>query len=272
MDVRKAAVAGMFYPADAATLRRDVTAYLAAGPAEDAGPDPLVIVAPHAGYAYSGGIAGTAYATLVGREYDTVILLGPTHRVLFDGVALSGAASWRTPLGDLAIDGELAGMLDSRVFVVRDEAHAGEHSLEVQLPFLQVALAPGFRILPIVFGQANRAMLATVAVALAALEREARKKILVVCSTDLSHDRSYAKAREMDGLVASALAALDPERLAELFGSGQAEACGERGLLAAVDLARQLGRTEARITMAANSGDVLGDPHSRIVGYLAAVV
>lgn len=257
--IREPAVAGTFYPADPDALRQVVRAYLEEGRRrmQDAGAvAPKALIAPHAGYVYSGPIAGSAYATIepLRDRIERVVLIGPSHHVAFHGIALSSATSWRTPLGDVPLDragaAALAKLPQVRVF---DAAHADEHSLEVQLPFLQETLGR-FELLPLVAGDASPHEVAQV------LDRAwGGPETLIVVSSDLSHYYEQAMARSLDRIATAAIEALRPEGLDEH------SACGRvpiRGLLVA---ARQHGCAVRTLDLR-NSGDTAG-PRDRVVGY-----
>jgi len=258
---RPAAVAGSFYPADPSVLTAEVDALLAAAPAPAAAPVPEALVVPHAGYAYSGPVAATAYAALGPATAVTrVVLLGPAHRVAVRGVATSSADVFSTPLGDVPVDdaARRAALALPGVFV-DDRAHAQEHSLEVQLPFLQRKLGHGFAIAPFVVGNADPANVAAVLD-----ELWGGPETLVVVSSDLSHylDHPTAKARDRrtaDAIVAGRVDDVEAQ-----------DACGAvpiRGLLVAA------GRRGLRGTVLdlRTSGDTAG-PHDRVVGYGAFAV
>jgi len=257
MRVRAPAVAGSFYPADPAELRAQVARYLAeAGPAPRDEPLPKALVAPHAGYVYSGAVAAAAYqraARLAGRV-SRVVLLGPAHRAFLRGLAAPRADAFSTPLGVVRIDrAALDGLIDLPQVAVSDAPHAGEHSLEVQLPFLQLVLGE-FRLLPFVAGDASDEEVQEV------LERLwGGAETLLVVSSDLSHYHDYATARRIDGESCRAIEALEPG------GLGRESACGAvpvRGLLCA---ARKLGLV-ARTLDLRSSGDTAGG-RERVVGY-----
>lgn len=269
--LRKPAVAEMFYPSDPGRLRDEVEGFLLAS--SGSSPDRyLALVSPHAGYPYSGAVAGSAWARVRGQAPKLTVFLGPSHRVFFQGFALPESRLWETPLGQLALDQEAVSYLEAAGCQVREDAHSSEHSLEVQLPFFQVALPKAGPILPLVCGHARPAEISRLAEALAELYRSRAGEVLFVCSTDLSHDHDYAEACLLDERLASALADCDAERLAHLFFDRQAEACGMIGLEVVVRLARILGRSKAEILTLTNSGDVIGNHSSRIVGYLSAVI
>jgi hypothetical protein len=257
--IRPAAVAGTFYPAEPAELAALVAGMLAAAPA-DGGNDavaPVALIVPHAGLVYSGPIAATAYARLAPWQdaITRVVVIGPAHRVPVRGLALSSAAAFATPLGKVTVDQRANALLSGVPGVhVDDRAHAAEHSIEVQLPFLQTVLGPGWTLLPIVAGEAPAAM---VAVALAVFWGV--PGTLVVVSSDLSHYHDAAAARRLDAATAASIVAARWELL-----SSQ-DACGVVPMRGALELCR---RHDQRVTMLdlRNSGDTAG-PTDRVVGY-----
>jgi len=265
---RPPAVAGTFYPADPVELERAVAGYLAdaasralAGEAAGAGsrtdPGPAkALIAPHAGYVYSGPVAGSAYAALTGDadSVERVVLLGPAHRVSLRGLAVPTASAFGTPLGDVPVDLDAVEALRALPQVHEDDAaHAAEHSLEVHLPFLQLLLG-AFRLVPLVVGDATADQVAEV------LEHVwGGPETRVVVSSDLSHYHDYATARRLDAATARAIEELDPE------GLDRESACGRapiRGLLVA---ARRQG-LRARSLDLRSSGDTAG-PRGEVVGY-----
>lgn len=256
---RPPAVAGAFYPADPATLRRDVQAYLDA--AENRAPDaharpPKAIIVPHAGYVYSGPVAAAAYAQLLALKgkIERVVLLGPCHRVAVMGLALSSAEYFTTPLGDVAIDHTLDDMLLALPQVgVFDATHTQEHSLEVQLPFLQTVLG-SFKLLPMVVGDATPAQVADV------LERVwGGAETLIVISSDLSHYLDYDRARAIDLQTCRAIEHLDAHAI------GQTQACGRVPVKGLLEVAERKGLHVETLDLR-NSGDTAGS-RDRVVGY-----
>jgi hypothetical protein len=253
--VRPAAVAGLFYPAGAAELAEAVRACLRAAPSE-AGAPPWALIVPHAGYVYSGPIAGTAYARLAALRgrVRRVVLIGPSHHVAFRGLAVPSAAAFATPLGDVPVDrAALRRLLALPQVVERDDAHAREHSLEVQLPFLQEVLG-SFDLVPLAAGEASAEEVAEVLELLAD-----EPGTLVVVSTDLSHYHDYATARRLDAATSRAIEELRPDAL------GWESACGRVGLGGLLLLARRRG-LEARTLDLRSSGDTAGG-RDRVVGY-----
>jgi AmmeMemoRadiSam system protein B len=258
-SVRPAAVAGMFYPGSRGALTRDVQAYLAeAGTHPEAkGPLPKLLIVPHAGYVYSGPVAASAYARLAaGRGVITrVVLFGPVHRVPVRGLALPASRCFETPLGIVDVDQEAVAAA-RRLPQVRESeaAHAAEHSLEVQLPFLQRAL-PRFTLLPFVVGDASAADVAAVIDAL-----WGGPETLIVVSSDLSHYHPYREAQRLDRATADAILAAGPALDHE-------QACGATPINGLLLAARRRGLATGLIDLR-NSGDTAGD-RDRVVGYAA---
>lgn len=254
--VRQPAVAGSFYPADPGELRAQVQGFLQMGRAGSGGAPPKAIIAPHAGYVFSGPVAGSAYARLaLGRgTIERVVLLGPSHRVPFRGLAVSGARAFATPLGEVPVDAAaVAAIRDLPQVQVWDAPHLHEHSLEVQLPFLQEALG-AFLLVPVVVGDALGPEVDAV------LERLwGGPETAVVVSSDLSHFLDHTEACIADRATTASILTLRPEEI------GSRDACGccpVRGLLEA---ARTHGLA-AELLDLRTSADTAGDP-SRVVGY-----
>ncbi|MDR3518195.1 MAG: AmmeMemoRadiSam system protein B [Azospirillaceae bacterium] len=261
-SIRETAVAGAFYPAAAGPLQAMIESCLADTEQKVTQPVardprlPKAIIVPHAGYIYSGPIAASAYARLrpLRGRITRVVLIGPSHRVAFTGLAVTGARAYQTPFGPVALDRPaIEALLTLPEVVELDEAHGPEHSLEVQLPFLIHVLGP-FTLVPIVAGFATPDAVARV------LERVwGGPETLIVVSSDLSHYLDDAAAKRLDALTATAIEQRDPERI------GDSQACGQvpvRGLLA---LARRKDLTVETLDLR-NSGDTAGD-RNRVVGY-----
>jgi len=264
--MRQPAVAGSFYPAAPDALGAAVADFLVAADAAGTGdmpdaPAPKAIIAPHAGYIYSGAVAASAYARCAARAAAVrrVVLLGPAHRVGFRGIALPGVDGFATPLGTIPLDRDAIALIETLPQVVtRADAHADEHSLEVHLPFLQMMLEE-FSLVPLVVGQAEPAEVEQVIEAL-----WGGAETLIVVSSDLSHYHDYATARRMDRATSAAIEAMTPERIAH------DDACGR---LPIAGLLRAAGRRglRARMIDLRNSGDTAG-PRDSVVGYGAYVV
>jgi len=259
LNIRAAAVAGQFYAADAGQLRRDVEGYLsAANPSQTGAACPKAIIAPHAGFVYSGPVAGTAYAAVAPARATVrhVIVLGPAHRVGFRGMALSSAAAFATPLGDVTLNRAAAAQISTLPGVVTlDDAHALEHSLEVHLPFLQVIL-DDFDLLPIVVGDADAQSVANVLEAV-----WGGPETLIVISSDLSHYHDYDTARALDAATAKAIEA---GRLEDVTTKA---ACGGRPIQGLMALGQRKG-FNIKLLDLQNSGDTAGG-RDQVVGYAA---
>ena len=278
-SVREPAVAGQFYPANAAHLTAALTAFL-----HDAVPPrterPIAILVPHAGYVYSGQIAADAFRQAAEYRYRTVVIIGTSHVGSGLGkIAVYPGAAFRTPLGTMPIDEDLRAMLlkEDPDCVADAAAHAGEHSVEVQVPFIQ-RLFPAARIVPIVVGEADFELYIRFGRALARVAKD--RQVLIVASSDLSHYPSAANAAEVDRRTLEAVAALDAPRL-QLTTREQMQraipalatcACGEGAIVTTIAAAVALGATRGVVISYANSGDVtIGDPTS-VVGYGAVVM
>jgi hypothetical protein len=252
---RRPAVAGVFYPDDPDELAREVRAHLGAARSHP-GPPPRAIIAPHAGYVYSGPVAGSAYARLAplrGRV-RRVVLIGPSHRVGFEGLAVPSADVFTTPLGPVPLDREAIDALLALPQVRElDAAHAQEHSLEVQLPFLQEVLGE-FRLVPLAAGDASAEEVAEV------IERFFDDpETLVVVSSDLSHYHDYATARRLDAETSRAICELRPDDL------DWESACGRVGVRGLLVVARRHGLAAHALDVR-SSGDTAG-LRDRVVGY-----
>lgn len=253
--LRPPAVAGLFYPADAALLARSVSELLAAvAPVADR-PLPKAIIVPHAGYSYSGPTAAQVYARLqpLRGRIRRVVLLGPTHRVAVQGLAVPAATVFATPLGAVAVDARSVAALRALPQVVTsDEVHRLEHSLEVQLPFLQAVLGD-FTLVPLAVGEASPEEVAQVL-----RQVWGGPETLIVVSSDLSHYHPYAEARALDQATADAILHLRND-----LDHGQA--CGATPVCGLTLLARELGLQPELVDLR-NSGDTCGD-RNRVVGY-----
>jgi MEMO1 family protein len=256
---RQPAVAGTFYPANPNQLHQMLDEYL--NDAESGTKVPKAIIVPHAGYIYSGPIAATAYARLK-KAHDLisrVVIIGPSHRVAFSGLAVSKAQSFITPLGSITVDQEAVETILKLPFVdYLEQAHTHEHSLEVHLPFLQEML-DDFKIVPIVAGDASPEQVSQVIEALWGGD-----ETLIVISSDLSHYHDYTTAKKLDKATSAMIENLQYERLA--FDS----ACGRVPVSGLLKLAREKSLTIKTIDLR-NSGDTAGDK-SRVVGYGAYVI
>jgi AmmeMemoRadiSam system protein B len=260
--VRKPAVAGMFYDGDAVALRAMVAGLLqqARQRQKATGSAPKALIVPHAGYIYSGAVAASAYDHLGDTEaIERVVLLGPAHRLAFGGLALPGADGFETPLGIVPLDRDAISRIEAMPQVHSlPAAHEREHSLEVQLPFLQVALG-AFSLVPLVVGSASAEDVAEVLE-----ELWGGDETLIVISTDLSHYHDYAVAQTMDRATSKAIEALDASRI------DYDDACGRVPLAGLLNAARSHGLSAVTVDLR-NSGDTAG-PRNQVVGYGAYIV
>ena len=268
--IRPAAFAGQFYPADAARLASDIDGYLAAAEAAAPAAPPagriVGLIVPHAGYVYSGKTAAAAYALLRGRAIDTVVIIGPSHRVAFEGASIWPDGGFETPLGVARVDEGLAKEIaKASGFRFRREAFAEEHSVEVQVPFVQRVL-PGAAIVPIVMGEQTRATIRTLAAALAKACRD--RRVVVVASTDLSHFLPVERAQGTDAGTAALIRDLKTEAIIRKVEAGENIMCGGGPVASVLLFAEKAGRPKVEI-LARTDSSGFGGP---VVGYLAAAV
>lgn len=271
-SVRPAAVAGSWYPGSAEALTREVDRYLAAVPRTTVAGRLVALVSPHAGLRYSGPVAAYGYSLLRGHGPLSAVLVGPAHRVAFEGVACCGSAAWETPLGQVEVDRELLAAIAAAVPGLVSEhplAHRDEHSLEMQLPFLR-RLLPDLRIVPLLMGTQSREEVGGLAEALAATL--AGRDVLLVASSDLSHYQPAHVANERDAAVVKLVEALDDEALLGRLEAEDNVACGGGPVVAVMRAARALGAAQARVLRYADSGDVEPRDKTHVVGYLSAAV
>ncbi len=264
-------VAGTWYPGTASELRKQVEEYLSRVPDQDLKGQTVAIISPHAGYIYSGQIAAHSFKAVRGKKFDSVIVIGPSHYVPFRGVATYDCAGFSTPLGVIPLDSELIAALVKRDSRIKDlpGVFQQEHSLEAELPFLQVVL-PGFKLVPLVMGDPDITTCRWLAEAI--VECTKGKSVLIVASSDLSHYHSYDMAAEMDQRLLQKIGAMDIEGVNQCLEDRKCEACGQGPIMTAMLAARKLGADRCDILQYANSGDVTGEKMSPrgVVGYGAA--
>lgn len=275
--LRRAAVAGSWYPGHADLLEAEVDAHLghadrAASAGVPPGADLVGLVAPHAGLVYSGPVAAHAYRLLRDRAFDLIVLIGPSHYVGFEGVSVWPSGEFETPSGSLAVDVAAAQALLQRCPAVKElpAAHQREHSLEMQLPFLE-RIAPASTLLPLVMGQQTRATAFALADALVDVVRGVEGRALLVASSDLSHFHEVKTAARLDALVIDAVDRMDADGLMTRLEARPDHACGGGPIVTVLRAAQALGATNSRVLCYADSGDVSGDKSS-VVGYLAAAL
>jgi len=267
--IRESVIAGTWYPGNASRLQKEVQKYLSQASTVDVKGQLIALISPHAGYRYSGQVAAYAYKMLEKHTFETVVVIAPSHRAYFRGVSVYDRGGYRTPLGVVPLDPELVSALKQREDRIRyvAEAHTQEHSLEIQLPFLQVLL-PHFKLVPLVMGNQDFTTCQWLAKAVADCIDDA---VLLVASSDLSHFHPYKEARRLDEVVVEKVNEFDPKGLSDDLANSKCEACGGGPMVTAMLIARELGANKSRVLHYANSGDVTGD-HSGVVGYMAAAL
>jgi MEMO1 family protein len=267
--VRLPAVAGRFYPDQPDVLAEQVASYCVA-PAESARRKAIACVVPHAGYRFSGHVAGAVYARLeLPRDF---LLLGPRHYPRGEAQAILSEGSWQTPLGRAEIDAALATELKLAcgALVEDDVAHRDEHALEVQLPFLQ-ALAGDFRFVPIALGTRDYGALESLGQAIAAVLARRAEPVLIVASSDMNHYESDEITRKKDGAALDRVLALDPRGLYDVVRREAITMCGVGPAISMLTAARLLGATRVELVRYATSGDITGD-YREVVGYAGCIV
>ena len=273
--IRKPVVAGSFYPGDPVTLTRQIADFYKKAKKEDVPGEIVAIIAPHAGYVYSGQVAAYGFKLLEGLKFDVVVVISPSHVYAFSGSSIYNGSAYQTPLGEIEVDKKLAkeiSNLDQDVNL-SDKGHAisgmrGEHSLEVELPFLQIVLSD-FKLIPIVMGDQDYQSCQALGQALSKALKN--KRALIVASTDLSHFHPYDEAVKLDRIVMDRVGAYDYKGLYDDLVSGRCEACGGGPVIATMIAAQSLGADQSMVLNYANSGDVTGDK-SGVVGYMSAVL
>jgi hypothetical protein len=273
-DARPSPLAGQWYPGHPRRLAAAVDGYVGAARSPAPAAAVVALVAPHAGYRYSGAVAGEAFAAVRGQRPALVAVVGPMHASGAGPVLTSGHSAYLTPLGAVPVDAEAARALDATlrrelglgVDVVRND---GEHSVEMELPFLQRVLAGPFALLPLMVRADDARVVATLGCALGQLAAD--RATLLVASTDLSHHYPQRLAAQFDEELLRRVTALDPESVLGAEAEGTGFACGIGALAAVLWAARTLGADDVRVLRHATSGDITGD-YGHVVGYAAAAV
>lgn len=270
-DVRPSILSGTWYPGSPQELTAVVDNFLAKVRGAPLEGELKGLIVPHAGYRYSGQVAAHAYRLLLGRPFTRVILVGPSHRVPFRGFSVNLQAGYQTPLGTVPVDREFGRALIAPGghggWIKR--AHEQEHSLEIQLPFLQRALG-SFRIVPILMGDQDPRSSGALADLLARTVAPSGDTLLLA-SSDLSHFHGHERAKALDHEFIRHVRAFDPEALERALAAGACEACGGNPVVAVLRCSRALGADRSLILQYADSGDVTGD-RSRVVGYVSAAL
>jgi MEMO1 family protein len=274
--IRRPAVAGQFYPESPESLTFEIDTFLEEALVETPPGDPIALIVPHAGYVFSGWVAAYAYKTLIGKKFDTVILIGLCHRGL-KGIALYDRGRFTTPLGDIEVNSEMAKqIMDFAPDIIQfyPEAHAHEHSIEVQLPFLQRTLQ-NFKIVPILIDEPELSSKLSQAIVHAI--HKGKEKTLLIGSTDLTHYPKYEDAKKVDNATIEAILSLNSDKLDKVnqnwltkdIPNLHCALCSEAAIKTVIYVANQLGANRATLLKSANSGDIpIGDKY-QVVGYAA---
>lgn len=274
LDVRPSPIAGQWYDGNAKSLARSVDEFLDNAKLPELDGEVVGVIAPHAGHIYSGAVAGYAFAALRSRSPDLVAVIAPMHHPYYEPLITTSHEAYRTPLGDISIDkdalNELDVVLKSELgFGLSAVPHDPEHSLEIELPFLQRALKPGWKLLPVMVRVQDPRVSQGLGKALTQVLRN--KNFALVASTDLSHFYNQAAALKYDRAMLDKFESFDPESAFDLERAGKGFACGLGAVTAVMWAARGLGADKVKVLHHATSGDVTGD-YSSVVGYGAAVV
>lgn len=273
-DVRPSPIAGQWYPGDLKQLSADVDRYIHEAKLPQLEGEVVAIVTPHAGHMYSGPVAGYAFAALKGYKPELVAVVSPMHYPYDDPLITTAHAAYETPLGIIPVDTEAVQMLDELLekelgYCMRRVRNDREHSLEIELPFLQRVIESEFKLLPVMVRDQSRRVTRTLGQCLAKTLRG--RNALLVASTDLSHFYPVDIANELDAEMLRCIESFEPEAVIQAEEDGRGFACGRGALAAVLWAAKDLGADKVRILHHATSGEVTGDT-SQVVGYGAAVV
>jgi AmmeMemoRadiSam system protein B len=271
---RPAQLAGTWYTGSPEALKKEVQGYLHSAELPAAEGEVIALIAPHAGHRYSGPVAGYAYRAVEGRSYDCVAVLSPFHQGYHKPILTSGHSAYQTPLGEVSIDTERLAALEADLAEQQQRppdylAYDQEHAIEIQLPFLQLALHGDFKLLPIMLSGIQSEAAYQLGGALGRVLKNSR--CLLIASTDLSHFYTEDQANRLDQAMLAAIASLDPHQVMEVQRSGKGQACGLLAVVAVLAAANALGAARCQILNYATSGAASGD-YSRVVGYGAAVI
>lgn len=273
-SARPSPIAGTWYEGDPKSLARSVDAYMDEASLPDLPGEVVAVIAPHAGHRYSGAVAGYAFAVLRGRAFDLAAVIAPMHHPYREPLLTTSHAAYATPLGNVPVDREAVNDLDEALqtslgFGLTAVPNDPEHSLEIELPFLQRALSGDFKLLPVMVRAQQPAVSQALGKALAGVLRG--KNAILVASTDLSHFYEQKTALSLDRAMLEQVEAFSPEGIFQAERSGKGFACGHAAMAAVLWAARELGADTVRVLRHATSGDVTGD-YAGVVGYAAAVV
>ncbi len=267
-SVRHPAVAGMFYPGNANKLKEELKLLFDIASKEEKYDNVFGLVAPHAGYVYSGRTAAYGYHAVSGKKYKSAVVISPSHREYFPGVSVYDGNAYETPLGLVKVDQELRKLFtsDTKAIFEGMSGHRNEHALEVHLPFLQY-LYEDITILPVVLGDQSKPLIEELAEKLTKVPDDT----LIVASSDLSHFYSKEEADKLDSRVAKRIEDFQPDELQTDFEKQNSFACGGGGIVALMKAAEKVGKKNSKVLHRSDSGDTSGD-NQEVVGYLSAIV
>ncbi len=268
--VRKSILSGSWYPGNRTSLKQQIQRLLRSVPVQKKQGRLLSLVVPHAGYMYSGQVAAYAYKLIEGMDWKRIVIIGPSHRAPFPGISVNIQKAYETPFGLVPVDQEFGRRLINSSPDIRfiPYVHAIEHSIEIQIPFLQSVLK-GIRIVPVLMGQQDLNTCTILSNQLRRLISINDSKTLIIASSDLSHYHDYKTAKRMDAIFMDDLKRLDVESLILHLKTGRCEACGGGPVITAILFSKSRGANLVTILKSANSGDVTGNMGS-VVGYCAA--
>ena len=274
MNIRPSPIAGTWYPGDPQNLKEAINGCIAQADISGLKSEPICLISPHAGYRYSGSTAGHAFKLVQGKSYDLVVVISPFHNHHPDKVLISSYDAYSTPLGNIPIDRKSVSRLNTTLEGSIGEAatsitHEKEHSLEIILPFLQVALSNNFMLLPIMLSGYDLKIAEAIGKFLPQLAQN--KNILLVASTDLSHFHNLNLANKLDTNLLKQLKTMSIKKIFGSISSGEGEACGVMPVVTALVASKLLGAKKLRVLKYSTSADITGDKNS-VVGYASAVI
>jgi AmmeMemoRadiSam system protein B len=265
--IRQPAVANQFYPGDERSLKKELSARMKKGQKKE---KVIAIVSPHAGYMYSGNVAGAVFsASEIPKD---AIIMGPNHHGIGAPFAVMTHGTWQMPGGEVPINERLAALMieESRYLEADTQAHIHEHSIEVQLPFVQYG-TPDAEFVPVILGRADYAICEEIGMAIARALKRYEKPVVLIASTDMTHYESQQSAKDKDKLAIDRISSLDPAGLLDTVTKNNITMCGVIPTTIALIAAKELGATKARLIAYATSGDVSGD-YSYVVGYAGCII
>ncbi len=268
-NIRETAVAGMFYPSSAGKLKNEVQMLLDTCKSDENFQDVLGIVSPHAGYIYSGRTAAYAFNAVADKNYNTIVIISPSHREYFPGISIYNGDAYQTPLGNVPLNKEMIAQLTAEGKFIFEgiNGHRAEHAVEVQLPFLQIVMK-NFSIVPVVLGDQRKTFVDSLAHKLADIIDD---NTLIVASSDLSHFYTKEEADKLDSVVEKRITDFDYEGLQRDLETGKCEACGGGAIVAMMKTADLFNKKKTKVLSRTDSSSVSGDA-SEVVGYLSAAV